>query len=113
MSIVSKNKIEAAGRHLLRRLASEKRIRYSVFYGTDEASDSLLRGMSIGGDERESAPVFMDLAIEQLEQQKLVTTRILDELLIDGQPDYEVSLSERGNTLIADGGEVHFESVCL
>ena len=107
-----------AGNYLLLLLAKEQSLEYSRFYdATDETRESLLDGMGLSDPEidRESfcAEVYMDIAVCQLEDEGLLTTRETGDILADGEPNHEIALTQSGREFVAAGKVFSFYSMDL
>lgn len=99
---------ERAARHLVNALKEhDGRIRYSHFYdGTEAATQRLYAGMGIDADEAEwmGAEVVMDEAAAAMEAQGFVELVWLDgEKLFDGEPAYEIVLTDQGRRKLEAG----------
>jgi hypothetical protein len=124
MGMAYKHVIERAGVYLLRVLAAENPIPYARFYdGTDATERALLVGMGYGGDvagddedadDRPDSPAaYMDWAVGQLAAAGIVATRDTGGELADGEPAYEIELTEQGRRFIATGGRFAFRDMEL
>ena len=91
--------IELGAKHLLSILAHDSSTRYSRFYdGSEETSRKLEDAIGLEQECRGWYCVehIMDLAVYELSVQGIVETKILNESLVDGEPDYEIFLTPRG-----------------
>jgi hypothetical protein len=112
------NEIEQAAKHLLELLKAEGSVRYSRFYdGQDETREALLRGMGYGPAldgtaEEDYVPEcpehLMDLAVAQLEQQHVLRTTDLEDLLFDENNDYLIELTDEGRSRLERGDKLRF-----
>ena len=103
--------VEICGTYLLKILANEPSIRYSVhFYdGTAELEARLIE--VTGLDDEEYAPwVVTDVAAWQLEQMGYVELKELPEEMIDGTNDYQITLTEAGRELIVSGNTPEYRT---
>src|SRR5205809_1858903 len=101
--------IEHAGALLLKTLTAKKHVRMSYFYNaSDESEEMLIRaGVTdsdtsfddgddeVDLDEHEAASWLIDSAAAQLEEAGLITIEKLADLLIDDEPDYSMTLTEK------------------
>jgi hypothetical protein len=112
------NEIEQAAKYLLQLLKAEGSVRYSRFYdGLDETQEALLRGMGYGSalagtSEEDYVPEcpehLMDLAVAQLERQRVVRTTDLEDLLADENNDYLIELTDEGCSRLGRGDKLRF-----
>lgn len=89
--------------YLLKILKDEPVIRYSRFYdGAAETRLPLITGMGLTEADADHYGVegVMDEAVWELEQQGVVTQRILEEKLADDEPDYEIALTSKGRAAL-------------
>lgn len=96
--------LNQAGAYLLSVLKQETPIRYSRFYdGTDATRHKLIAGVGI--DERDadwySVEAIIDDAVVLFEHIGVVERRLLEERLADGEPDYEIALTDKGRQFVA------------
>lgn len=81
------------------------------FDGTEATEVLLLDGMgSLSNSEASgvSLEYCMDLAVFQLEELGVVKHKFLSDELVDGNLDYEISLTDRGRVLINNKQRFHF-----
>lgn len=112
--------IRATGRYLLELLKSVKVVRYSRFYNnTPGTEDRLVAGAMPfvvdseacdADDLREEGHVLLEFAAWQLEDLGIVQIEELDEILMDGYPDFQIELTEKGAQVLADGLAYRFRS---
>lgn len=106
--------IRATGLYLLEVLKQEKTVAYSRFYNADPATEeTLVRGAvpfmseviehEAEDDLREEAHVMLDFAAWQLEDLGIVKITLLKSLLIDDEPDFQITLTEKGERLASEG----------
>lgn len=103
--------LKQAGDYLLSVLKKESPIRYSRFYdGTDETRQTLLAGMGISERDADwySVEALIDDAVILFQHIGAVQKRELDDELADGFPDYEISLTEKGQAIVAGGTRYEF-----
>lgn len=114
--------IEHAGALLLKTLSAKKHVRMSYFYNaSDESEEMLIRaGVTeidtsfedgddeVDPDEHEAAAWLIEIAASQLEEAGLITTEKLANLLIDDEPDYSMTLTEKGEAFVASGKKFPF-----
>jgi hypothetical protein len=116
--MISRDGIRATGLYLLDVLRTEKTVCYSRFYNDDdETEDMLVQGAmpymsKVDADEdedyrerdlREEAHVMLNFAASQLDDLGVVQITFLLSKLIDGEPDFEIALTERGEQILRDG----------
>lgn len=100
---------EKAARHLVKILQEKGgRVHYSHFYdGTDETCRRLHEGMGIDIEEEgelDGAEAYMDEAAAAMADQGFVEIVWLDgEKLADGEPAYEIVLTDAGRKKLAAG----------
>src|SRR5438270_659927 len=113
--------IKAAGDHLLDVLAAEKAVDYSRFYTSEPAAEAAMfegvwkhleaqppeiRGELEDHDRRaiiDEGHLLVEWAAWQLASLGVVTIETLDGTeLIDGEPDYRITLTDRGSKFHAD-----------
>lgn len=95
--------IQNTTNYLLRLLEEHGSFDYSAFYdGTAETNDRLCAELGIEEEDGEwfSAPHLVDTTVSQLEALGLVTVAYLDTDLADGEPNYLVTLTPKGRTLL-------------
>jgi hypothetical protein len=112
--------IRATGLYLLEVLKSEKVVRYSRFYNhAPGTEDRLVDGPMpfVADDEscdaedlREEGHVMLEYAAWQLEDLGVVRITFLDENLVDGNPDFQIELTEKGAQVLNDGLAFGFRS---
>lgn len=76
-------------------------VRYSLFYdGTEDTSQKLAKAIGIADKDRDwyCAEHVIDLAVFELEEQAIVEKKELPTSLPDGEPDYEIALTEQGRS---------------
>ena len=98
--------IGQAATYLLSILETSRTIEYSAFYdGTEETNRKLCAGIGISPEDGEwySAEALMDNAVGQLEQQGIVQTEFLEDLLPDDEPNYRITLTDSGRALFKRG----------
>ena len=93
-------------------------VRYSRFYNdTPGTADRLVAGAMPfvansedcdAEDLREEGHLLLEWAACQLEDLGVVRIQELDENLVDGYPDFEIELRERGTQVLAEGLNFHF-----
>src|SRR5262245_61903738 len=116
--MITSEGIRATGSYLLQVLRTEKSVPYSRFYNASPGvEEKLVRGTLPFVEEpeccdvddlREEGHVMLDFAAWQLEDLGLVRITFLEELLIDGEPDFTIHLTERGERALAEGLGFHF-----
>jgi hypothetical protein len=99
--------IRATGLYLLEVLKTEKAVCYSRFYNAAPGTEERLAAGALpfvenpegcNADElREEGHGMLDDAAWQLEDLGVVRIIFLDDLLIDGEPDFAIHLTERGS----------------
>jgi hypothetical protein len=110
--------IRAVGSYLLGVLGAEKSVRFSRFYNDSPGvEEELVRGSlpfvkdpeccSVD-DLREEGLTMLNFAAWQLEDFGVVRTTFLNELLIDGEPDFVIEITERGECALAEGPGFRF-----
>jgi hypothetical protein len=107
--MISIEGIRATGLHLLDVLRQEKSVRYSRFYNDDPLTDVNLARAVVPlmddpeeGDEediREQGHVMLEYAAWQLEDLGIVQITRVDSTLIDGEQDFKIALSDKGEQL--------------
>jgi hypothetical protein len=112
--------IRATGHYLLEVLKSEKVVRYSRFYndtpGTEErlvagAMPFVVDSEACDAEElRDEGHWLLELAAWQLEDLGIVRIKELDEDLVDGYPDFQIELTEKGAQVVVDGRTFRFRS---
>jgi len=105
--------IRATGLYLLEILKSEKVVRYSRFYNhTPGTEERLVAGsMPFVVDSEacdaeglyEEGHVMLEFAAWQLADLGVVRIVFLEENLVDGYPDFQIELTEKGAQVLADG----------
>lgn len=109
---------EKAARYLVKVLEEQGgRVHYSHFYdGTDATALRLYEGMGIDRDEGEwiCAEHVMDQAAAAMAAQGFVEIAWLDgEELADGEPAYEITLTDEGRKKLAAGQWPRFRDLDL
>ena len=112
--------IRATGLYLLEVLKSERVVRYSRFYNyTPGTEERLVAGaMPFVGDSEacdaealsEEGHVMLEFAAWQLADLGVVRIVFLEENLVDGYPDFQIELTEKGAQVLADGLTFRFRS---
>ncbi len=103
--------IAQAARHLLSVLLENRSILYSHFYdGTEETEARICEGIGISLEDGEwySAEALIDNAAAQLEQQGIVELDWLETRLVDGEPDYRITLTTAGQKALQAGVRLSF-----
>jgi hypothetical protein len=105
--------IEKAGLFLLGLLWREGSVRYSRFFdGSDETQAELLQGMGFAKEGEDYLPEcpehLMDLATGQLSKAGIVKITWLSEKLADGEPDYQIELTEKGRLFVESDERFQF-----
>lgn len=90
-----------ARNHILACLRETPTIRYSRFYDGTEETENALRKIVGLDDDSDEAEIFMDDAADQLKQAGFVELKDLEIELVDGNPDYEIILTEVGRQMLA------------
>ena len=111
MGYTPASRIESGAKYLLSLLAQESPIRYSRFYdGLEETSRKLADAIGLEENLRSwySAEHIIDLAVYELIEQGIVQTKQLTEKLVDGEPDYEISLTVSGKNADAKKEKLKF-----
>jgi hypothetical protein len=99
--------IERAGTHLLVILMAEGEVRYSRFYdGSNETHEALAEALEVDPDD--CPEHLIDLAAWQLEDQEVVSINQLPDKLADEEPNYLITLTEKGRTLLAQGAKFRY-----
>src|SRR5262249_46760285 len=119
-NMIDTERIRATGLYLLEILKSEKVVRYSRFYNhTPGTEDRLVAGSipfvvdSEACDAEglhEEGHVMLEYAAWQLEDLGVVRIKELDEDLVDGDPDFQIELTDKGAQVLADGLTFRFRS---
>jgi hypothetical protein len=104
--------IQPVGDYLLKEKGS---VRYSEeFYdGTAAQERRLRKALGIGPEKdyedfRCYPPPLADLAAGQLEDAGLVVIEELPDEMMDGLPDYTITLTEAGRAFVEEGGEFEY-----
>ncbi len=103
MALSPAHAIEVAADYVLDILREHRKITYRQFYdGTDDTATKVDQAI-VSPDCRGwySAEGLIDIAVAQLEQQGVVETTQLDDVLPDGEPNYSIALTARGDDAIA------------
>jgi hypothetical protein len=111
MGYTPASRIESGAKYLLSLLVQESPIRYSQFYdGLEETSGKLAEAIGLEEDLRNlfCAEHIIDLAVYELLEQGLVQTKQLNKKLVDGEPDYEISLTPAGKKAYAQNVKIKF-----
>jgi hypothetical protein len=105
--------IRATGLYLLEVLNAEKSVRYNRFYNAvPETENRLVEGAlpfvahpesCNAEDLREEGHVMLDFAAWQLEDLGIVRITFLHDTLIDGEPDFQIEITEKGEHALAEG----------
>ena len=104
MGYVNASQLEKPGGYVLSKLRENPSIRYSQhFYDGGELEQQTAREMGLDDYDAEIVACLVDFAVGQLEDQGLVTTKELEELMADGEKDYLIELTEKGRILLSDG----------
>lgn len=112
MGWLDATQIEKAGAYLLSVLQRERRVAYSMFYdGSDERHQRLCEETRL--DDWYGPEGVVDEAAYQLEAMGFVTILKLDAELSDGEPDYQIELTDVGRTKLEGGFRPEFGSVDL
>lgn len=116
--MITSEGIRAAGLYLLEVLKGEKVVRYSRFYNATPGTDERLAAGVIplvvnsescdAEDLREEGHVMLEFAGWQLLDLGIVRITFLDDSLIDGERDFRIELTEKGEHLLAEGLSFHF-----
>jgi hypothetical protein len=113
MGYLPSEPIQQAGRYLLAVLRAEQPVCYSRFYdGLDETHELLCHALGLE-DDWYSAEVLMDEAAAQLDDAGIVTIASLPGLLIDGQHDYTITLTDQGKSFLRSRKAFRFHDVDL
>lgn len=106
--------IKSAGDYLTRLLLDKITLKYNEHFYRDgvEALDAELQ-TKFGMDPRDdlSPAIYVDLAVFQLKQAGFVATSELPERMGDGEPDYEIEVTEEYLQFIEHGNEFEFRYV--
>lgn len=111
MAVTDAQEIEKGAKYLLSILAQESPVRYSRFYdGSEDTSQKLADGIGIEEECKDwyCAERIIELAVYELSEQGIVETRKLDELLTDGERDYEIILTARGRQAHLENAKLSF-----
>lgn len=103
--------IAQAAQHVLTVLLENRSILYSHFYdGTEETEARICEGIGISVEDGEwySAEALIDNAAAQLEQQGIVELDWLETRLMDGEPDYRITLTAAGRMALQSGAPLKF-----
>ncbi|MFO0796050.1 MAG: hypothetical protein U0804_01170 [Gemmataceae bacterium] len=116
--------IRAAGHHLLDVLAAEKAVNYSRFYNLDRGCDVALAAALWGHVERtgnesgyegpgdyslvEYCHILVEEGAWQLEDLGVVSIVFQQTPLADGEPDFRITLTERGEEFLSEGRPLGF-----
>src|SRR5262249_31175201 len=96
--------LERAARYLMGLLKTEPVIRYSRFHdGTVETAKALNRTLGLEENGWLPGHGLMNWAICKLEAAGLVMTEELPVILVDGDTDYDVRLTDEGRAFIDQG----------
>lgn len=101
--------VKTAVNYLLSILANEPTVNYSRFYdGTAKTAKTISRGMGFEWHEYFDdgyAAIMLDIAAGWLAEHDYVECRELPNELVDGDKDYEITLTNDGAVLIPAGTE--------
>lgn len=103
MGLSPAHMIEGAADYVLRILRDQRQITYRQFYdGTNDTATKIEQAIvSDEGRGWYSAEGLIDIAVSQLEQQGVVETTPLDDILADGEPNYSIALTALGADALA------------
>ena len=103
--------IEKAAKYLVSILMEKGKIDYDYFYDGEERTRSkLIEGIGITCEQadRHCAEALMDNAAYELEEQDVVEIEEIDSILADGNPNYRITLTEKGREKITNGEKLEF-----
>ncbi len=88
-------------------------MKYSFFYNDDPASEQMLIDAHVTAMDPEDGDLepdvwLIEMAVRQLEEAELVTTKELDEKLLDDEPDYLITLTPKGKAFLKAGKKFEF-----
>lgn len=107
--------IERGAKHVLGLLQRERKLTYRRFYdGTNETAQQLEQAV-VPEEARgwDSAELIIDVAVAQLEAQGLVETQTLDDDLADGEKNYSIAITAKGEKVLAGCLRMTFRDVDL
>jgi hypothetical protein len=107
--------ITSAGELLTTVLLKQNPVKYSFFYNADPASQKMLIDAKVTEMDPEDGDFepdvwLIEMAVRQLEEADLVTTQELDDTLLDDEPDFLITLTEKGRAFLKAGKKFKFQN---
>ena len=111
MGYVCGEYLKPAGAYVLKLLKENGSLRYNenfYFDGKEEPLERVRVAMGFTDEDPEDTsypPILVDWAVGQMERKGLVVTEHLPVTMADGEPDYTITLTEKGKEFLASGRE--------
>jgi hypothetical protein len=120
MGWVNGSDLKPAGDYLLGILKAEGSVPYSRFYNRDTDYAALAAAVAGRGEEddeddvdEEHVHLMIEFAAGQLEDAGLVMFTPLDRKLVDGEPDYTITLTDKGRAFDSSGEAFRYRDMNL
>ena len=118
MGWVYGSQLKPAGAYLLGILNEEGPVPYSRFYNQDTDYAALAAAIAVHGDaddeiDEDHVHILIEFAAGQLEAADIVSFTQLEPRLIDGEQDYQITLTDKGRAFLAGGKPFRYRDMDL